>query len=302
MRRPVRSTSQPSERLERLDELLEPRLVAEVELELAARRRAPGAREPLGRRARALGERRVDGAAVARRRARAPPSCAARSAARTVMPSRAMRRARRRRASSSGSASTARAWPSVSSPRASIQSTSSGSSSSRSRFETPASSGRPARRPRRARARTRRSATRRRAPPRRARGSRGRRSRRARAAACRGRRPRARARAASARPASRAARQRRSPAIELVAALGARPHDDRLQHALVADRRGEARGRLRLEPAARLARVRVDRVDREVEQLGARRRAADEHLETAAEAAARRAAQVRSTSSIATFQ
>ena len=41
------------------------------------------------------------------------------------------------RASSSGSASTARAWPSVSSPRASIQSTSSGSSSSRSRFETP---------------------------------------------------------------------------------------------------------------------------------------------------------------------
>ena len=82
-------------------------------------RRGPGRRPP-----------RVADAGERRRR------CAARSAARTVMPLLAIRRASRRRASSSGSERTARAWPSVMSPRASIQSTSSGSSSSRSRFET----------------------------------------------------------------------------------------------------------------------------------------------------------------------
>ena len=63
------------------------------------------------------------------------------------------------------------------------------------------------------RGRTRRAAPRSRAPPRSARGPRARRSRRGRAAACRGRRPRGSPPAPSARPASRAARQRRSPAI-----------------------------------------------------------------------------------------
>ena len=66
--------------------------------------------------------------------------------------------------------------------------------------------------------------------------------------------------------------------------------------------RCEARRRLRLEPSARLPRVRMDRVDREVEQVGPPRGAADEDLQAAAEATARRASQVRSTSSIATFQ
>ena len=44
---------------------------------------------------------------------------------------------------------------------------------------------------------------------------------------------------------------------------------------------------LRLEAAARLLRVRVDRVDRDLEQLARSRRAADQDLEAAAEAATR---------------
>ena len=59
-------------------------------------------------------------------------------------------------------------------------------------------------------------------------------------------------------------------------------------------------GRLGVEALARLPRVRVDRLDRELRELG-RRRAADQDLEPAAQAAAGRP-QERSTSSIATFQ
>src|SRR5215210_2369259 len=67
---------------------------------------------------------------------RAPIARAARSVARTDSPSLTTRFASRRLSAWPGAASTARACPSVNSPRASIQRMSSGSSSSRSRFET----------------------------------------------------------------------------------------------------------------------------------------------------------------------
>ena len=90
---------------------------------------------------------------------------------------------------------------------------------------------------------------------------------------------------------------------QLVAALGARPDDDRLDDALRADRVGEAGGRLVVEAPPRLARVRVHLLDRQVRELGVAG-AADQDLEAAAEAAApgSRGSQLRSTSSIATFQ
>ena len=105
-------------------------------------------------------------------------------------------------------------------------------------------------------------------------------------------------------------RQRRDPRLarrppptlagdDLVATLGTRPYDDRLEDALMTDRLGEARGCLRLEALAGLARVRLDRVDRELQQLG-RAATTDENFETAAETAAD--GLPRSTSSIATFQ
>ena len=153
----------------------------------------------------------------------------------------------------------------------------------------PASSGRRAPPRRRARARTRRAAARRRAPPRSATGSRARRSRRGRAAASRGRRPRGRSPAAS-----RGRLARGAPAAlagdQLVAALRPRPHDDGLDQTLGADRVGEPGGRLVLEAAARLARVRMDLARAAGARARARRRAADQHLEAAAEAAARASA------------
>src|SRR4029079_7114482 len=48
----------------------------------------------------------------------------------------------------------------------------------------------------------------------------------------------------------------------LVAAFRTRPDDDRLQDSLMAERRGEARRRLRLEPPARLGRGGGGRVRR----------------------------------------
>src|SRR5262245_9862989 len=66
----------------------------------------------------------------------APDQRASRSAARTERPLRTILRASRRRPSLSGTASTALAWPSVRSPRSTSARMSSGSSSSRSRFET----------------------------------------------------------------------------------------------------------------------------------------------------------------------
>src|SRR5215203_1762684 len=66
----------------------------------------------------------------------APDERASRSVARTDRPWRTILRASRRRPSLSGTASTARAWPSVSSPRSTIARMSSASSSRRSRFET----------------------------------------------------------------------------------------------------------------------------------------------------------------------
>src|SRR5919197_3966134 len=66
----------------------------------------------------------------------APAQRAARSAARTDSPRLTIWRTSRRRPSLSGTASTARACPSLSSPRSTSASTSSGSSSSRRRFET----------------------------------------------------------------------------------------------------------------------------------------------------------------------
>ena len=53
----------------------------------------------------------------------------------------------------------------------------------------------------------------------------------------------------------------------------------------VPDRLGETGGRLVVEAPPRLARVRVDLLDGDVRELG--RRAADQNLEAAAEAAAR---------------
>ena len=84
--------------------------------------RAPGSGQPLGgapRRARRAPGRR--GAGGAARFAAAPAQRAARSAARTDSPCRTIWRASRRRPSWSGTASTARAWPSVSSPRSTMR-------------------------------------------------------------------------------------------------------------------------------------------------------------------------------------
>ena len=55
----------------------------------------------------------------------------------------------------------------------------------------------------------------------------------------------------------------------------------------MAERRGKAGRRLRLEAAARLARVRMYRVERKVKQVVSPDGAADENLEPAAEAAAK---------------
>src|SRR5439155_17480351 len=83
---------------------------------------------------------------------------------------------------------------------------------------------------------------------------------------------------------------------DLVAPGRTRPHEQRLDHALAADRLREPRARLGVEALAGLLRVGMDRVDRQLKQLGcARLEAADEHLEAAAEAAAvRRARQAPS--------
>ncbi len=83
---------------------------------------------------------------------------------------------------------------------------------------------------------------------------------------------------------------------DLVAARGARPHEQRLDDALAPDRLGEPGARLAVEALARLLRIRVDGVDRQLEQLGrVRLETADENFEAAAEAAAvRRARQAPS--------
>src|SRR5262249_52343994 len=72
---------------------------------------------------------------------------------------------------------------------------------------------------------------------------------------------------------------------QLEASLAPAPDDDRLQDPLEADRRCEPGGRLRLEPPSRLARVRMDGLDGEMEQLRLTS-LSEEHLETAAETAA----------------
>jgi hypothetical protein len=76
-----------------------------------------------------------------------------------------------------------------------------------------------------------------------------------------------------------------------------RPHDDRLDETLGAHGLGELRDPHGVEAAAWLAAVRLDRAQRELDELGGRGRPADEHLETATEAAAtafRRGRQARS--------
>ena len=72
---------------------------------------------------------------------------------------------------------------------------------------------------------------------------------------------------------------------DLVAADAARPDEERLDDALPPHRVGEPRRGLGLEAAPRLVRVRMDRVDRDLEQLARSRRAADQDFEAAAEAA-----------------
>ncbi len=144
----------------------------------------------------------------------APTALAARSAARTDMPSRAIRRASRRRSSWSGTESTARACPSVSVAVARPARGRPRAARAAGRGSRPsASTCRRDRRPRRAKAETRRSGWRRRAPS-----SIGERSSRATFST----RPRSSVSRSSASrttagtfssPASRAARQRRSPAI-----------------------------------------------------------------------------------------
>src|SRR5665213_588357 len=84
---------------------------------------------------------------------------------------------------------------------------------------------------------------------------------------------------------------RRAPAAlagdDLVAAGVAWTDDQRLNHALAAHRLRKTRSRLTVEALPRLFRVRMDRVDRQLEQLdGAGFEPADEHLEAAAEAPA----------------
>ena len=74
---------------------------------------------------------------------------------------------------------------------------------------------------------------------------------------------------------------------QLVAAGAPRAHEERLDDALPLDGLREPGAGLAVEALARLARVRVDRVDRQLEQLGRRGIvSADENLEAAAEASA----------------
>ncbi len=148
----------------------------------------------------------------------------------------------------------------------------------------PASSGRPGRPRLRATARTRPRGMRTRAPPRRGRAARARRSRRARAGASRCPRRRGRAQEASRRrPTGRRASGARPRRARSRLPLGA-VDDDRLQDALEPDRAREAGGRLRLEPAARLPRIRVDGLDRQMDELGLAR-LPEQDFEAAAEAA-----------------
>src|SRR5205085_4457381 len=76
---------------------------------------------------------------------------------------------------------------------------------------------------------------------------------------------------------------------QLVAPGGPRADDDRLEHALGADRAGEPGSRLRLEAAARLPRVGMDHLDGEMRELGRglADRAADQDVEAAPQPAAR---------------
>ena len=66
---------------------------------------------------------------------------------------------------------------------------------------------------------------------------------------------------------------RRAPAAlagdQLVAAALARAHEDRLQHAVLGQRRGQRVERRLVEAPARLRRVRLDELDRDVAQLRA---------------------------------
>src|SRR3989440_3892568 len=73
---------------------------------------------------------------------------------------------------------------------------------------------------------------------------------------------------------------------DLVPARSAGAHEQRLDDALAANGLGKPRAGLTVEALARLLRIRVNRVDRQVEQLRrARLEPADEHLEPAAQAA-----------------
>ena len=286
--------------LERLGELLELVLAVERDLDPAA---PTFASKPVSRRTAsrdAVRQRRIDGASPA------APSCARRPSGRRAPrrertgPSRTIRRASRRRPSWSGTASTARAWPSVSSPRPTIASTSSGSSSRRMRFET-AGFERPTR-----------SAT---SPSESPNSSI---STRVRARLLDRREVLARdvldeaeqERVAVVRLADdrRHGREpglaRGAPAAlagdQLVAALRPRADDDRLDHALRADRLGEAGVASCVEAPARLARVRVD-----LRRPGAARARAPRRRRSAPRSRGRGRGvgfRQRSTSSIATFQ
>ena len=225
---------------------------------------------------------------VARGRRRAPPSWAARSVARTVRPSRATRRARRVRASSSGTRE----------HRAGV------ALGQLAAGEHPEHLLGKLEQPQPVRDAGLRAADplgdlaerelelvdqrrRRRGPPRPARGSRGRRSRRARGGACRGRRSRGRGRAGSrGRPRGRrasGARRRRARS---------RPRGAGGRRSAAGRPGGEATRRGRRSPPARTAGAagarsggsrRAGRWRRSLPPAGA----ADEHLEAAAEAAAR---------------
>ena len=185
---------------------------------------------------------------------RAPDQRAARSAARTDMPCATIFRASRRRSVWSGTASTARAWPSCSSPRSTIASTSSDSSSRRTLFEI-AGFDRPTRSDDLAE-RQLELVEQQRVAARlldRRRGSRGRRSRRGRAGACRGRPPRGSRRAGSARP-PRARRasgaRRRSARSRPRAAAAGRPAGRRPRCGSSRRARRSSRGRTGAAAAA----------------------------------------------------
>jgi hypothetical protein len=71
------------------------------------------------------------------------------------------------------------------------------------------------------------------------------------------------------RPASWAARQRRSPWMMTYRSRDSVvPHRDRLEHALLADGGGQFFQALRIEGTARLIRVRLDAVERDLACLG----------------------------------